>query len=136
MPPLLQAESTTISPATSPTTSIIITEQESFETVKIYDRTGEHLLLESIDPRPFRGDRTYVAIDEISPYLINATVALEDRSFWENPGVNLRGIARAFIQYNLQGGRTQGGSSITVQLIKQNFFTLEEQTRAFIHTQG
>ncbi len=110
-----------------PDTSIIITEQESFETVKIYDRTGEHLLLESIDPRPFRGDRTYITLDQISPYLINATVALEDRSFWENPGVNLRGIARAFIQYNLQGGQTQGGSSITVQLVKQNFFTLEEQ---------
>jgi len=110
-----------------PDSSIIVTEQESFETVKIYDRTGEHLLLESIDPRPFRGDRTYITLDEISPYLINATVALEDRSFWENPGINPRGIARAFIQYNLQGGRTQGGSSITVQLVKQNFFTLEEQ---------
>ncbi|NOX60645.1 MAG: hypothetical protein GXP42_01650 [Chloroflexi bacterium] len=104
----------------------IVSEQEHFETVKIYDRTGKHLLYESIDPRPFRGDRTYVTLDQISPYLINATIALEDRSFWTNPGVNPRGIARAFIQ-NLQGGRIQGGSSITQQLIKQSFFTLEEQ---------
>ena len=95
----------------------IVTEQESFETVKIYDRTGEHLLYESIDPRPFRGDRTYVALAEISPHLINATVALEDRSFWDNPGVNLRGLARALIQ-NIQGGGVQGASSITQQLIK------------------
>ncbi len=110
-----------------PDTSILAVEQESFETVKIFDRTGEHLLFESIDPRPFRGDRTYMPLDQISPYLVNATIALEDRSFRDNPGVNLRGLARAFIQYNLQGGRVQGGSSITVQLVKQNFFTLEEQ---------
>ncbi|MCO6449475.1 MAG: transglycosylase domain-containing protein [Caldilineales bacterium] len=109
-----------------PDPSSIVTEQEHFETVKIYDRTGQHLLFESIDPRPFRGDRTYMALDEISPYLINATVALEDRSFWTNPGVNPRGIARAFVQ-NVQGGQIQGASSITQQLIKQNFFTLEEQ---------
>ncbi|MCW5859867.1 MAG: transglycosylase domain-containing protein, partial [Caldilineales bacterium] len=100
-----------------PDPTAIVTEQESFETVKIYDRTGEHLLYESIDPRPFRGDRTYVALAEISPHLINATVALEDRSFWDNPGVNLRGLARALIQ-NIQGGGVQGASSITQQLIK------------------
>ena len=37
---------------------------------------------------------------------------------------NVRGLARAFIQ-NLQGGQIQGGSSITVQVAKQNFFTRE-----------
>ena len=114
-----------------PDPTTIVARQESFETVKIYDRTGQHLLYESIDPRPFRGDRTYVTLDQISPYLIDATVALEDRSFWTNPGVNPRGILRAFIQ-NLQGGSVQGGSSITQQLAKQTFFTLEEQyTRSY-----
>lgn len=114
-----------------PDPSTIVAKQESFETVKIYDRTGQHLLYESIDPRPFRGDRTYITLDQISPHLINATVALEDRSFWTNPGVNTRGIARAFLQ-NLQGGGVQGGSSITQQLAKKNFFTLEEQyTRSY-----
>ena len=43
-----------------PDPSSIQTEQETYETVKIYDRTGTHLLYESIDPRPFRGDRTYL----------------------------------------------------------------------------
>ncbi len=114
-----------------PDPTTIVARQESFETVKIYDRTGQHLLYESIDPRPFRGDRTYVTLDQISPHLIDATVALEDRSFWTNPGVNPRGILRAFIQ-NLQGGSVQGGSSITQQLAKQTFFTLEEQyTRSY-----
>ena len=109
-----------------PAPTAIVTEQETFETVKIYDRTGKHLLYESIDPRPFRGDRTYVALDEISPHLINATVALEDRSFWENPGVNTRGIARAFVQ-NLEGGGVQGASSITQQLVKNILIDPEER---------
>lgn len=114
-----------------PDPSTIVAKQDSFETVKIYDRTGKYLLYESIDPRPFRGDRTYVTLNQISPHLINATIALEDRSFWTNPGVNPRGIARAFLQ-NLQGGNVQGGSSITQQLAKQNFFSLEEQyTRSY-----
>ncbi len=109
-----------------PDPTTIATEQENFETVKIYDRTGEVLLYESIDPRPFRGDRTYVTLDQVSPYLINATVALEDRSFWDNPGVNLRGIGRAFVQ-NLQGGAIQGGSSITQQLVKNVLIPPEER---------
>ncbi len=109
-----------------PDPTAIVTEQESFETVKIYDRTGQHLLYESIDPRPFRGDRTYVPLDEISPHLINATVGLEDRSYWENPGVNLRGLGRAFAQ-NLQGGQIQGASSITQQLVKNVLIDPEER---------
>jgi len=109
-----------------PDPSTIVTKQENFETVKIYDRTGKVLLYESIDPRPFRGDRTYVSLDQISPYLINATVALEDRSFWDNPGINLRGIGRAFVQ-NLQGGSLQGASSITQQLVKNVIISPEER---------
>ncbi|MEA3334907.1 MAG: transglycosylase domain-containing protein [Chloroflexota bacterium] len=100
-----------------PDASAIETEQVEFETVRIYDRTGEHLLFESVDPRPFRGDRTHVPLDEISSWVISATVGLEDRSFWQNPGVNITGLARAFLS-NVRGGSVQGGSSITQQLIK------------------
>ncbi len=109
-----------------PDASAIETEQEQFETVRIYDRTGQHLLYESIDPRPFRGDRTYIPLDQISPYLIQATIALEDRSFYENPGVNFRGVARAFVS-NLRGGSVQGGSSITQQLVKNVLIPPEER---------
>jgi membrane peptidoglycan carboxypeptidase len=109
-----------------PDASAIETEQEQFETVRIYDRTGQHLLYESIDPRPFRGDRTYVTLDQISPYLIQATIALEDRSFYENPGVNFRGLARAFV-LTLSGNTIQGGSSITQQLVKNVLIPPEER---------
>ena len=48
-----------------PDPSTIETKQEEFETVRIYDRTGDHLLYESYDPRPFRGDRTFVPLEQI-----------------------------------------------------------------------
>ena len=109
-----------------PDAEAIETEQVSFETVKIWDRTGQHLLYEAIDPRPYRGDRTYVPLDQVSPYLLEATVALEDRSFYENPGINLRGLMRAFVQ-NLTSGQIQGGSSITQQLIKNVLIEREQR---------
>jgi len=100
-----------------PDPSAIQTEQATYETVKIYDRTGQHLLYESIDPRPFRGDRTYLLLDQIPEMARNATIALEDRSFYTNIGVNLQGIGRAFLS-NVRGQNVQGASSITQQLVK------------------
>lgn len=111
-----------------PDAAAIETEQEDFATVKIFDRTGQHLLYESIDPRPFRGDRTYLPLSEISPWLAKATVALEDRSFYENPGINLRGLGRAFVS-NLQGNLVQGASSITQQLVKNVLIPPEERVQ-------
>ena len=89
--------------------------EENFETTKIYDHTGETLLYEVIDP--YGGDRTWVALDQIPDDLMCATVAIEDRNYWENPGVNARGIIRAFWS-DIRGQQIQGGSSITQQLIK------------------
>jgi penicillin-binding protein 1C len=111
-----------------PDASLIETQQEEFETVRIYDRTGQHLLYESVDPRPFRGDRTYVPLNEMSPWVAKAAVALEDRDFWENPGINVRGLFRAFVS-NAQGGSVQGGSSITQQLIKNVIIPVEERSQ-------
>jgi membrane peptidoglycan carboxypeptidase len=102
----------------------IETEQEDFETTKIFDRTGKTLLYEIFDPR--LGDREYMTLDQIPQHCIDATVALEDKTFWENPGFDPEGIARAFWQ-NLQGVGIQGGSSITQQLIKNIIIDPEER---------
>jgi len=111
-----------------PDASIIELQQDEFETVRIYDRTGDHLLYESIDPRPFRGDRQYVDYSAMSPWVYQAAIALEDRNFMENPGINVRGLLRAFVS-NAQGGEVQGGSSITQQLIKNVVIPVEERTQ-------
>jgi penicillin-binding protein 1C len=111
-----------------PAADFIETQQDEFQTVRIYDRSGNSLLYESVDPRPFRGDRTYMPLAEMSPWIPRAAVALEDRNFWENPGINVRGLFRAFFS-NLQGGAVQGGSSITQQLIKNIIIPVEERAQ-------
>ena len=102
----------------------IVTRQETFETTKIYDRTGQVLLMEVIDPR--RGDRTLLPLEQIPEDFRNATIALEDKTFYSNPGIDPTGIARAFL-LNLQGKGVQGGSSITVQLVKNILIPEEER---------
>ncbi|MEE9618070.1 MAG: transglycosylase domain-containing protein [Anaerolineae bacterium] len=108
----------------------IETAEENFETTKIYDRAGQTLLYEVIDP--YGGDRTWVTLDQIPDDLICATVATEDRDFWENPGINLRGIARAFWA-DIRGQQIQGGSSITQQLIKN---IVIEPERRYVSAEG
>ena len=97
--------------------------EEDFQTTKIYDRNGV-LLYEIINPTG--GDRQWVELNEISPYLICATIAIEDKTFYENQGFDLRGIVRALVA-NLQGGATQGGSGITQQLVKSVILPPEER---------
>jgi len=103
---------------------------ENFETTKIFDHTGQTLLYEVIDP--YGGDRTSITLDEVPESLICATVALEDRNYWENPGVNLRGLARAFWA-DIRGQKIQGGSSITQQLIKN---IVIEPERRYVSSEG
>ncbi len=97
----------------------------SFQTTKIYDRTGQHLLYEVISPEG--GDRTIVPLKDIPAHMQNATIALEDKTFYTNPGgINLEGIGRAFWN-NLQGLSVQGGSSITAQLVRNLVMDPEER---------
>lgn len=89
---------------------------------KYYDRNGV-LLWED------KGSGNYklaVESGEISDYMKNATVAIEDRDFYTHGGVSLSGTVRAVFN-NFTGGTVQGGSTLTQQLVKQVFFS-EEST--------
>jgi membrane peptidoglycan carboxypeptidase len=108
-----------------PPPSEIVKVREQFETTLIYDRSGQTVLYQVLDPS---GDRQYVPISQIAPDLINATIAIEDRSFYENPGFDLRGILRA-LWLALQGDVVQGGSTITQQLVKNTLIAPEERTQ-------
>ncbi|GAB4474019.1 MAG: PBP1A family penicillin-binding protein [Anaerolineae bacterium] len=108
-----------------PEPGAITTVEEDFETTKIYDRTGQVLLYEVIDP--LAGDRTWVELVDIPLSLRYATVAIEDKTFYDNPGYDLEGILRAAWN-NLTGGQVQGGSSITQQLVKNVLIEPEERT--------
>lgn len=103
-------------------------QEDDFETVRIFDSTGKYLLYESVDPRPFRGDRRFISKNRMSEWAWKASVALEDRNFFDNPGINVRGLFRAFVS-NMGGGEVQGGSSITQQLIKNVVIPQEERAQ-------
>jgi len=92
------------------------------ESTKIYDRTGEILLWDVHE----NIKRTVVPFDEISRHLKNATIAIEDDTFYQHHGFDPMAIMRAFIA-NLKTGRAgQGGSTITQQLVKYAFLTREK----------
>ncbi len=95
----------------------------------VYDRNGDHLHT-FVDP--LAGLRHPVPLSEMSPYLVAATVSTEDASFYNNPGFDPRGIARAFTS-NLpeplgEGlGNGVGGSTITQQLARNLYISPEER---------
>jgi penicillin-binding protein 1A len=69
--------------------------------------------------------RYYVAIDKIPDYVKKAFIAVEDKTFYENPGIDFFGILRAFIKNIFSGGVVEGGSTISQQLAKNLFLTPE-----------
>ena len=75
-------------------------------------------------------NRVYKSIDEIPVDLQHAFVAIEDERFYEHNGIDLQGIARAAVIGITSGDFSQGASTITQQLIKNNVFTnfMDEQT--------
>ncbi len=91
---------------------------------KYYDRNGQ-LLWEDKGAGNYR---LVVPSKDISKYMKEATIAIEDKDFYKHGGVSLTGISRA-IYNNFSGGSTQGGSTLTQQLVKQVFFPDEAQNR-------
>jgi len=86
-----------------------------FETSEIYDANGK-LLAKFDDPN--QGTRESVPLDQISPWLIDATIATENETFYTDPGFSVFAIVRAAYQ-NLQSGSTvSGASTITQQLAR------------------
>ncbi len=92
------------------------------ESTKIFDRNG-NLIYE------IHGDknRTVIPFDQMPQNIKNATIAIEDKNFYQNKGFSIRGIGRAFINnYILHKTGTQGGSGITQQLVKNALLTNEQ----------
>jgi membrane peptidoglycan carboxypeptidase len=82
------------------------------ESTYVYDRTGEVLLA-----RFECQNREAVEFEELPPLIWEATIASEDRTFWENNGVDFQGLVRAALA-NLEAGEiVQGASTITQQVI-------------------
>ena len=91
--------------------------------VRYYDRTGQTLLWEDYDAVK----RVPVPYENISEYMKDATLAIEDRDFFKHGGFDTKGIIRAAYN-NATGGSTQGGSTITQQLVKLTNDGFENQS--------
>jgi penicillin-binding protein 1A len=63
--------------------------------------------------------RVLVNFEQINPSMVNAIISVEDERFYTNSGVDLRGIARAFVADVIQGKPRQGASTITQQFVKR-----------------
>lgn len=86
--------------------------------ITYYDRTGQTVLFNDYDSVK----RIPVDDKDISPYVKDATVAIEDKDFFKHGAFDVRGIMRAAYRdaTGSGGGATQGGSTITQQLVKLN----------------
>ena len=69
--------------------------------------------------------RDAVKLEDVSPYVKEAFLAIEDKKFYSHHGLHFKGIIRAILTNFLKGKATQGGSSITQQLAKNAFLTPE-----------
>ena len=94
------------------------------ETVNTYlDRNGE-LLWKDTGSEDYR---LVVDAEDISDYMYKATIAIEDKNFYNHPGVDFGALIRATLS-TLSGQGVQGGSTLTQQLIKQVYFSDEAQS--------
>ena len=70
--------------------------------------------------------RLAVRLKDVNPVMVNATVAIEDKGFWTNPGFDVQGVIRAVLDNIRYGHIVSGGSTITQQLAKQQFLTPDQ----------
>lgn len=89
------------------------------QSTKIYDRTGEVLLYDIHN----NIRRTVVPFDTISQNIKNATLAIEDDTFYSHHGIRPLAIVRAFFANIISGSFSQGGSTITQQVVKKTLLT-------------
>ncbi|MFA5933985.1 MAG: PBP1A family penicillin-binding protein [Candidatus Paceibacterota bacterium] len=97
-------------------------DRKVIKSTKVYDRTGEILLYD------FHQDikRTPIPFSDMGAYIKNATVAIEDSKFYQHSGIRLTSFIRAVFANLTSGKFSQGGSTITQQIIKNTILSSEK----------
>jgi 1A family penicillin-binding protein len=99
-----------------------LNERFIIQSTKIYDRTGDNLLYEVHGEEK----RTEIPYEQMPETIKYATISLEDQDFYNHIGIQPKGILRAAFKDVIDLGTTQGGSTITQQLIKRSLLTSEK----------
>ncbi len=89
------------------------------QSTKIFDRNGELLYSVFSDK-----DRTLIELSDVSPHLLDATLAIEDSDFYAHQGLDFLGILRS-VYINISGQGKQGGSTLTQQVAKNALLTAD-----------
>jgi len=100
----------------------VFTERPFVLPTKIYDRTGEVLLYQIYDEEK----RTIVPLEQMPDHLKQAVIAAEDANFYSHFGLDIGGIFRSVLNNLRIGKAVYGGSTISQQLIRSSFLTLEK----------
>ena len=108
-----------------PPASELITRANQGTNTRILDRNGELLQAPLAPNDPSAGLRRHIALADISPHLVAATIATEDANFYNHPGVDPAGLARAIFRAVQNSGPVVGTSTISQQLVKLVFLSPE-----------
>lgn len=110
----------------------------TFDAGQITELSGDGVSIESFTLEPEilsndlsakAGKREILSYNEIPAVLVHAILAIEDRRFFDHSGVDLNGLARAFVRNVSDERMGQGGSTITQQLVKNTYLTPEKTLR-------
>src|SRR3989440_852338 len=96
---------------------------QTFDLKKVGDMPERNTVFDvdgKIYSRLAGANRVKVALNEVSPYFIDALLAREDTRFFEHGGIDWRGIARALVRDLMSGSAKEGASSITQQLARNS----------------
>ncbi|WP_310652274.1 PBP1A family penicillin-binding protein [Lactobacillus jensenii] len=91
-------------------------------TTQIYDASGQKA------GNLYSQKGTFVELDKISPYMREAVISTEDRTFYTNPGFSIKGMARAFVSLLIHHGNIAGGGSTLTQQLAKNAILTQQQT--------
>jgi penicillin-binding protein 1B len=121
-----------------PTNGFPSTVRINLEDGRITNLTGDDIYLESFTLAPESltndafsksGTQSHLAFADIPPVLVQAITSIEDRRFFEHPGLDVFGVARALLRNAGDERIGQGGSTITQQLVKNTYLTPERTLR-------
>ncbi|HKP35278.1 MAG TPA: transglycosylase domain-containing protein, partial [Pyrinomonadaceae bacterium] len=110
----------------------------TFDRNRISEMTGDDVTMDSVTlaPESLTNDiltkgavRRQLTFNDLPPVLVHAITSIEDRRFFEHPGLDIFGVARALIRNAGEDHIGQGGSSITQQLVKNTYLTPERTFR-------
>ncbi len=99
------------------------------QSTKLYDRSGQVLLFDyNRDTK-----RQVISLASMSPYTIQATVAIEDSSFYTHNGIRITSFLRAVLANVTKTSLSQGGSTITQQVVKNTLLTNKKSITRKVH---